>query len=292
MNFQAGIIDGLPTVARFLSFQLIAGEDPTDALGRLPDLVDGTTTVAGIGPATLGRIDASIPGLHEPPCLEGKGVSIPATPAALWLWLRGSDRGELIHRARGLEAALDDSFQLDAVTDSFVYEEGRDLSGYVDGTENPTGAAANKAALVSGSGPGMDGSSFVAVQEWVHDLAGFESFEPKQRDEIIGRRIKDNSEIEHAPKSAHVKRTAQEDFDPEAFVLRRSMPWCDRTAEGLMFVAFGHSFNAFEALLRRMVGLDDGVVDGLFRFTEPTTTSYFWCPPMTGTGLDLRALNL
>ena len=51
--------------------------------------------------------------------------------------------------------------------------------------------------------------------------------------------MSDNEELEDAPESAHVKRTAQEDFEPEAFVVRRSMPWADATSEGLEFVAFG-----------------------------------------------------
>jgi putative iron-dependent peroxidase len=88
-------------------------------------------------------------------------------------------------------------------------------------------------------------------------------------------------------------RTAQERFQPEAFVLRRSMPWAEGNVGGLMFVAFGRSFDAFEAQLRGMLGLEDGITDALFRFTRPTSTSYFWCPPVAEGGhLDLRALGL
>jgi porphyrinogen peroxidase len=92
--------------------------------------------------------------------------------------------------------------------------------------------------------------------------------------------------------SSHVKRTAQESFEPEAFVLRRSMPWADGMRGGLNFVAFGKSFDAFEAQLRRMVGAEDGITDALFKFTLPITGSYFWCPPMAGNRLDFRALAL
>ena len=114
----------------------------------------------------------------------------------------------------------------------------------------------------------------------------------RQQDHIIGRRHSDNEELEDAPASAHVKRTAQEDFDPEAFVVRRSMPWAAADEEGLIFLAFGHSFDAFEALMKRMVGADDGVVDALFSFTRPVTGDYLWCPPMKGDRLDLRAIGL
>jgi len=57
-------------------------------------------------------------------------------------------------------------------------------------------------------------------------------------------------------------------------------------------VAFGHSLDAFEAQLRRMVGLDDGITDALFRFSRPVTGSYFWCPPVRDGRLDLSAIGL
>ena len=81
-----------------------------------------------------------------------------------------------------------------------------------------------EAAIVGGQGKGMDGSSYVAVQQWVHDLERFDAMPAEEQDHTFGRRRSDNEEIEDAPASAHVKRTGQEDFDPEAFVLRRSMP--------------------------------------------------------------------
>jgi putative iron-dependent peroxidase len=89
-----------------------------------------------------------------------------------------------------------------------------------------------------------------------------------------------------------VKRTAQEDFTPEAFMLRRSMPWSALDQAGLMFVAFGNSFYAFEAQLRRMSGAEDGIVDALFQFTQPQTGSYFWCPPMQNGKPDLSLLDI
>lgn len=71
----------------------------------------------------------------------------------------------------------------------------------------------------------------------------------------------------------------------------RSMPWVDAHSGRPVFVAFDHSVAAFDAPLRRMVGLDDGVVDALFGFSRPVTGSYIWCPPVQGGRLDLHALN-
>jgi putative iron-dependent peroxidase len=130
------------------------------------------------------------------------------------------------------------------------------------------------------------------VQQWVHDLDKFAAMPRKKQDDSIGRRKSDNKELGNAPPSAHVKRTAQESFSPEAFVLRRSMPWVDARQAGLVFVAFGKSVDAFEAQLKRMAGAEDGTVDALFTFTRPVTGAYFWCPPVKNGRLDLRAIGL
>ncbi len=70
------------------------------------------------------------------------------------------------------------------------------------------------------------------------------------------------------------------------------MPWTDDLHAGLIFVAFGASFDAFEALLRRMVGAEDGIADALFTFTRPMSGAYFWCPGMHDGRLDLRLLGM
>ncbi|MCK6372992.1 MAG: Dyp-type peroxidase [Zoogloea sp.] len=278
---QPGILQPLPPLSRYLVFALEPDTDVAAGLKALVDVVDGDATVAGIGEATLSAIGRSIPGLRPFPPLAGPGVSIPSTPAALWLWLRGDDRGELLLRSRHLEQALAPAFRLVETWDGFKHGSGRDLTGYEDGTENPEGDDAVAAAIAA------DGASLVAVQRWEHNFSRFEAMQPEERDHCIGRRRSDNEELDDAPESAHVKRTAQESFDPEAFVVRRSMPWADASAAGLMFVAFGHSLDAFEAQMRRMVGLDDGIVDALFRFTRPLSGAYFWCPPVKGGRLQL-----
>jgi len=89
-----------------------------------------------------------------------------------------------------------------------------------------------------------------------------------------------------------VKRTAQESYDPETFMVRRSMPWASAGEQGLEFVAFVESLDRFERQLVRMMGLDDGVTDALFTFSRPVTGGYYWCPPIAGARLDLSALGV
>lgn len=291
-NTQPGILASVPRLARYLMFSLKPDSDPKEALTDLREVADGNTVVVGLGKSLALAMGVDIAGLRSFPHYARAGVDIPSTPCSLWCWLRGEDRGELVHQTRLIRSTLATSFHLKDVIDAFQYGPSLDLTGYEDGTENPTDDDAVEAAIVKGAGTGMDGSSFVAVQQWVHDLHHFQSMSQEEQDHTIGRRKSDNQELDDAPMSAHVKRTAQESFQPEAFVLRRSMPWADATSEGLVFVAFGKSFDAFDAQLKRMVGAEDGVTDALFRFTRPISGSYYWCPPVANGRLDFTALGI
>ena len=120
---------------------------------------------------------------------------------------------------------LEPAFEITDITDAFNHATGRDLTGYEDGTENPQDDEALQVALLHGSAAPLAGSSFLALQHWHHQLDLFEAMPRQPRDHTIGRDADSNEELDDAPESAHVKRTAQESFSPEAFVLRRSMPW-------------------------------------------------------------------
>jgi len=288
---QSGILSEETLLARYMTFNVVDLEALKPTLTRLAEYIDGESTVCGLSHTLLQLLDVEIEGLRILPAMSGNGIAIPSTPSAIWFWLRGDDRGELFHRGRDIESMLFPAFELDDIVDTFQYDENRDLSGYEDGTENPHGQAAIDAAVVQEQGEGLQGSSFVAVQQWVHDFDMLDEMSIAERDNAIGRHISDNEEFD-APESAHVKRTAQESFSPEAFMLRRSMPWAEASEGGLYFVAFANSFYPFEVQLERMIGNEDKVSDGIFEFTRPQTGAYFWCPPMQNGKLDLRALSL
>ncbi|MEE9367472.1 MAG: Dyp-type peroxidase [Pontiella sp.] len=285
-NHQPGILAPIPSAARYLTFIRKPETDPVITIKALAKLVDGDSLIIGLGKPLVEHLDADIPAFHDFPVYSVPAIELPSTPADLWCWLRGDERGELVLQSRDIRSLLAPAFDCIDVVDAFRHGIGRDLTGYEDGTENPEGEEAVEAAFDT------DGSSYVAVQKWKHDFQTFHAMSPVEQDESIGRRISDNEEMEDAPESAHVKRTEQESFEPEATLLRRSMPWADADGEGLNFVAFGRDFTAFEAQLNRMVGGEDGIKDALFKFTQPLTGSYFWCPPMINGKLDLEAIGI
>lgn len=288
---QPAILAPPPMVGRSLTFRIAPGCDVAKALVHLRDGLAVECGVVGIGEPVVRALGREIPGLRTFPALSGAACSVPSTQQSLCFLLRGPDRGHVFDLTNDIRALVRDAFLLVDSVDTFLYREGRDLTRFEDGTENPKGKKAVKAALVA-EGEGLRGSSFAVVQRWVHDLERFGSFAEAHREQLIGRSAETNEELDDAPPFAHIKRAEQEHFDPPAFMVRRSMPWATTEQQGLEFVAFVESLDRYETVLRRMLGLEDGIVDGLFSFSHPVTGGYYWTPPVRDGRLDLTALGL
>ena len=289
---QTGILKHIPHLATYLSFNLKSEVAKVSALASLKQLLlvaDGQRIVVGFSAnlcKTLGiKAPKELRGFKTP---AGGKLKLPETPVDLLVWLRATptqDRGDLLTITRQIQALLGDAFVLTEAVEAFQHlsksgTKSRDLTGYEDGTENPKGQKAKDFGFAP------DGSSFLAVQKWQHKWNNIAKMSPTEQNQAIGRNKQTNAELETAPPSAHIKRTTQEDFTlsdgTEGFTLRRSMPWSDGANSGLMFAAFGKSFEAFDLQLARMVGADDGITDAVFKMSKPVTGSFFWCPPVVG----------
>ena len=134
-NFQPGVLAPVPAQGRYLTFRLTSRANARKALRALGGIADGDNCVVGLGLSLLRALDCSIPGMHGFPASARKGAMVPSTPAALWCWLRGTERGVLLHRSRAIEKALAPAFVLATAIDAFRHDTGRDLTGYEDGTE-------------------------------------------------------------------------------------------------------------------------------------------------------------
>jgi putative iron-dependent peroxidase len=277
-----------------LGLALAPGGDARKALKRAGSGFDPRWGVLAIGEPLARALGKRVPGLSTFPAMSAPGVGVPSTQQAMWAMLQAPTQGAIVANLRRLRELLEPDV---VVADSMptFHNASRDLTGYEDGTENPKGAKAVKAAIVApgaGAAAGLAGSSFVVVQRWVHDLDYFNSLSQSRRDNAIGRRMSDNEELEHAPRSAHVKRTAQEDFEPNGFMVRRSMSFAGERGKGLEFICYQAHLDTFERQMRHMAGLDDGIADALFLFSRPVTGGCYWCPPVRGGRPDLRILGL
>lgn len=206
-RYQPGILDALPKHAIHLFFDLEPETDIPALLANIQRLAQGQDVVCGLGaPLLQGAHGLRV--YKDYPALTGTGLALPSTPSALWCWLRGEERGDLLQLARHWVNGLKGHMVCQQQIDCFLHHGNRDLSGYEDGTENPEGDAALDTAVVQGLGDGLDGGSFAVIQQWLHQFDRLAAMSQTERDHCIGRRQSDNEELDDAPDTAHVKRTA------------------------------------------------------------------------------------
>lgn len=215
--------------------------------------------------------------------IQGPGGHAPATPHDLWIWLHGTGHDVELDVARAIVACLEPAFGLAAELPCFVYRDGRDLTGFVDGTENPPVEIAPEVALVPDGEPGA-GGSFVLAQKWRHDLRKFHGQAVAAQEQVIGRTKPASVELadEVKPPTAHIARVVVEDEAGEELeIYRRSVPWGTVEAQGLFFLAFSADPTRYERMLARMYGLaGDGLTDRLLEFTQAVSGAYYFAPSL------------
>jgi porphyrinogen peroxidase len=190
------------------------------------------------------------------------------------LWLSGSAYDVVFEASRGTIADLRGLASVSEETSSWPYRHDRDLTGFIDGTENPTLIEVPEVALVPDGRPGA-GGTILLLQKWAHDAPAWESLSDEEQERVIGRTKPDSVELEQRPEDSHVARTDQDSFGD---VFRRNMPYGMVTDHGTMFVGFCAEQRPLEAMLESMAGLTTGTRDALTRYTRPLTGAYYFIP--------------
>jgi len=270
-----------------LEFDLAPGADPAAVAGCVARLREpavaggGSNLVVGFG-SDLWR--ALSPGeapesLGPFTTIEGGGWRAPATQHDAWVWIHGTGPDVILDVARGVTDALGPELVLAAEQPCFVYLDSRDLTGFIDGTENPPVDEAAGVAVLP-DGPGAGGSHVVAMR-WVHDLAAFHRLAVADQEATIGRTKPDSVELDTKPPTAHISRVVIEEDGEELEIYRRSAPYGRVQELGLYFVAFSADRTRFDKMLARMFGTaGDGVHDHLTDFTKPVSGSYYFAPSL------------
>jgi putative iron-dependent peroxidase len=159
-------------------------------------------------------------------------------------------------------------------TSSWPYQHDRDLTGFIDGTENPTLVDAPELVLVPEGNPGA-GGTILLLQKWPHEASVWESLPVEQQERVIGRAKLDSVELEDKPSDSHVASTDQDRFGK---IFRRNMPYGTVTDHGTMFVGFSSEQRQLSTMLESMAGLAGGVRDALTFYTRPVTGAYYFVP--------------
>jgi porphyrinogen peroxidase len=270
-----------------LEFDLRPGADPAAVAGgvlrlREPHVtVGGANVVVGFG-AGLWRVlsPGEAPESLGPfTAIEGDGRRAPATQHDAWVWMHGTGPDLLLDLARAVTGSLAPELELAAEQPCFVYRDSRDLTGFVDGTENPPVEEAPAVAALA-DGPGA-GGSHVLAQRWIHDLAAFHRLPVADQEGTIGRTKPDSVELDDKPPTAHISRVVIEEAGEELEIYRRSAPYGTVTEHGLYFVAFSADRTRFDRMLARMFGTAaDGLHDHLTDFSRPVSGAYYFAPSL------------
>ena len=203
-----------------------------------------------------------------------EGLVMPATQHDALVWLSGSAYDVIFDMARSVIRDVAGLSSLGEETSSWSYRHDRDLTGFIDGSENPTLLDAPEAALLPEGVPGAAGSVLL-LQKWKHKTAQWEALPVAQQERIIGRSKLDSIELENKPQDSHVARTDQDEFGN---IFRRNMPYGKVDDHGTVFVGFSADQKRLSSMLDSMAGLVNGTRDALTRYTQPLTGSYYFVP--------------
>jgi putative iron-dependent peroxidase len=296
---QTGILPAANSHALFLTFRIRA--QLPDAISRVrracaavPELtaevaaLDTEQRLSSVVAVDSGAWDLLFPSrrptLLRPFRAREQGLRrAPSTPADLLLHLRGERRDLCFELARRCAAQLGDAVALVEEVAGFRYLDDRDLTGFVDGTENPVGEERAAVALVGEEDPAFAGGSYIQMQRYIHDLGRWETLKVGEQEPVIGRTKYTDQELPRGvkPPSAHINRVVIEDEGEELEILRHSMPYGGLKEAGLVFIAYARTPDHFDRMLDNMVFEDEeGFYDRLLDFTRPVTGCAFFAPSL------------
>jgi len=266
-----------------LEFDLVAGASGVHAVGLVAGMreprstIGGVNLVAGFRPELWAAISPTnapdgVHGARAP--MTGPGGTIAATQHDIVIWLTGASYDVVFDLSRAVVMALAGTADLASEIVGWPYHHDLDLTGFIDGTENPTLVEATSVAIVADDAPG-EGSSVLLLQQWEHDAIGWEAMSVPAQEDIIGRRKADSAELDPKPPASHIAVTDQDVFGK---IFRRNIAYGTLREHGTIFVGFCADQRILAAMLDSMVGRGDGPPDSLTGVTRAVTGAYYVIP--------------
>ena len=206
---------------------------------------------------------------------------MPATQADAWFWIAGSSYDLVFDTTREAIVALRSVAKVEREIVGWSYRHSRDLTGFEDGTENPSLLEAPTVATVANGAPGA-GGSVLLFQQWRHLADDWSALPQEAQERVIGRTKPDSVELPEdvMPVDAHVPRTTVEENGEELDIFRRNVPYGSVRDHGTVFVGFSADQHRLDRMLRRMAGAEDGVRDALTTYSTPLTGAYYFVPSL------------
>jgi putative iron-dependent peroxidase len=272
----------------YLEFDLAGGSelDLTTALATIAQnqsTIGGITVVVGLQPELWARVapDHAVPGLTGfNGTVEGSdGFFMPATQRAAALWLAAPRYDMVFDATLDAVAALRPFAVLAGEIVGWSHRGDIDLTGFIDGTENPAMSLAPGMVLVPAGQPGA-GGSVLLLQKWAHNMTGWQALSDSEQEQVIGRTKRDSVELDPRPETSHALRTDQDEF---GHILRRNTAYGTASDHGTVFIGFSATKATQQQMLVSMAGAN-GPRDALTRFATPLTGAYYFVPSVEDLG--------
>ena len=268
----------------FVELDLRAGASATSLVSALAAMCGPETTIAGVSfvvgfAPELWRSVAPVPAeagssaVQPFEAISGPGFTMPATQHDAWFWISGGGRDVVFDSTVRVLDAVSSLASVGSELGGWLYQHTRDLTGFIDGTENPSTLEAERVAVAG------DGSSVLLYQKWRH-LPSWRGLTDEEQERVIGRTKADSVQLDDdvMPEDSHVSRNVVEENGEELAIYRRNVAYGGPTDHGTVFVGFCASQHPLDTMLRRMAGADDGIRDALTRYTTPLSGAYYLVP--------------
>lgn len=201
-----------------------------------------------------------------------------------------SNRHDLhFYLLRKLMAAISDYVEVVDETYGYRFMDARDMTDFIDGTENPKGAQREEVAIIPDGA--FAGGSYVMAQRFIHNLPAWNRLSVSAQEKVIGRTKPDSIELEDVPAASHVGRVDIKEEGKGLKIVRHSLPYGSVTGDhGLLFLAYCNTMHNIKVMLESMYGTADGKTDQMLRFTQAVTGAYFFAPsPEMLAALEINA---
>ncbi|TCC14322.1 Dyp-type peroxidase [Kosakonia quasisacchari] len=211
----------------------------------------------------------------------GKGLA-PATQRDLLIHILSLRHDVNFSVAQAALAAFGEVIDVKEETHGFRWVEERDLSGFIDGTENPAGDEKRREVAIIQDGVDA-GGSYVMVQRWEHNLKQLNRMSVGDQEMMIGRTKEANEEIDGdaRPDTSHLTRVDLKENGKGLKIVRQSLPYGTASGtHGLYFCTYCARLYNIEQQLLSMFGDTDGKRDAMLRFTRPVTGGYYFAPSL------------
>ena len=276
---QPGIFALGPLAHSYVEVDLADGAAAVDLVRAIAALEEPRTTMGGVNLVSgvrpeiwQGGAPAGLHGFAEP-VVGPDGFTMPATQHDAVLWVSGGSYDVVFDAVIGMLAALEGAAVLAHEVPGWTYHRDRDLTGFVDGTENDSVLPSPSEVLVPDGSPGA-GGAVLLLQQWAHEARGWSELSTARQEAVMGRTKADSVELVDKPESSHVARTDQEEFGQ---IFRRNTPYGSVAEHGTMFVGFAAEQEPLERMLESMAGIG-GPRDALTRYATPVTGAYYFVP--------------